>query len=1376
MAGGAGGPSLNNDAHNHFIERTIGPEVFRIMNELRGHFPEYFEPQMASAHSSFPRFKYVTLPENIKKYLERDSDEDAPVPAVDQVPQILIEGLSVLMSKLALGDGAGTVEDRYYFQALLKKTFEAPTHWNKFQSGVGSQVIEMSNKDIFSLIFLGLKKLEFSRGASAAVESASMSEGPAGAGGPGGGSRGGGSSGSSDGGGSSAGGSSLVVAPARSSSSAPASAAFVDHVEKLLDYLRHEEDLTANCGTRYRNSLMMFLQSAGYPGMRIVLSAKDFLSSMMKAFVTQQMTQCFVRDKALYAKAMLQTENTVEALFLILDQGRAEFMPSPEAQLSAVKKSFQIFLASESEPFAFSSKETSEIHALIRDGAAFFDPALEVCPLSEKGSLLFDLQELLSSGLLSKETFAYRGLDSAIHQLISLPSALARGSYVESPEAVMKDLNKMARDIREILDLRRTLLFRKLHKEGTGLSYYEKSNLLFVEGAEAVSRQSLKIKLAAILLEIEPISPTIQEEIKARSSGLYTDIENIFSLLFRDLSQAERLIEGLPERFDNLSKASSCQFLSLLFSVPALTDLDCQHLLKESVSGAREGYVEMTLYDLNRVLIHALRHHSATWTRSFYAVFEKVLNLIQRNFEGSAISIAQGLKEGSYPPFLVRAFVEAQTTYHSEIEKRAHLGGGSSAGGGAQSEPLFSHYFLEYLWSDFNSSDWVILLSTPQMQQSDRLFLSEYYARTAIRNGSDLSKIMDFWFQLEHSDVALKLFNDPILKKKITSTRGRIDVTQVLVNHGFHDQAWTYWNRLTVKQKMQGSFGELFKFLYSRGQQQEIIALMKEDLFRQSFLGKNLALGKRYHDVVAKQVVGVFDEIGFSRGIEILWSDEELQSRIKQYYGYFPLSQLIKILLNAGLKKELEEFLKDRLIKADPTLIFAALNELELRDLMVSCLKLLISSKSLVPFSCIVILVNSGFRKEAEILCRRDREKYFLGHVQHHRYSSFFDYSNVSFIEVFSNFKLLDSTTVKKILENDLVRAGNFTAVLPLIKKLHEMGYSKEVQDSLMEKAHQAPFVSSIMLSNPDRLLFQQNAELKQYLKIFFEYGFKNKGLETTITERYQLKDLLKFLMAFNLNEELDEVCACTKLFDRVSKSLKHFFSVLGCFRPLEDAGRIKRLLANQNLQNKVRGESGIITCVAELSERGMKSQLLEFLTAPVMLEKILKIADRETLSEVFHTQGCSAEWAEILKVLEDKKSSKKRGQPPAEPVAPSVDAVGGGGSVRQRRRKLETVETPACSVGVYDEFWWVDNMPAMPDAGGGASAMPAMADAGGGSSAMPALGAGLGGGGSSAPVSGASSFVFFPLEEGDYLSLDQIFEDFNPEGEGDDAGNEGDY
>jgi hypothetical protein len=753
----AGASTVNNDAHNTFIERTIGPEVFRIVRELAETFPDYFT--QGHEEDAFPRFKLSAIPSDIQEFISAPEDVDPPQEKPKEAPAILIEGLVELMGKLKLTGPSSSLEDQHYFRALLDKTFQPSTHWNLFTSGIGSQTLNMSNQELLGLIFLGLKSLDPGVHAELATGAGSSSEMEveplAGAGGPGGGS-------SRDpipvsGGGSSSGGASGGLAQLhKTHQRVIQTKAFSDQIEKLLNYLRHEEDLTANCGTRYRNSLMMFLQSAGFPGMAIVLSAKDFLSMTVKSFVGLHLSACFDKDKACYAKAILQTENTVEALFLLLNSS-PEPRP-PEFQLDLVKRSFKLFLDSlvRSKKFHFSPREWSEINALIIEGASFFDPLLEECPLLEKGAMLFDTHDLLSSGtFIPLGTFAYRGLSSKIHELTDPPRKVA-GSYVQTPEMAMKELDDLARELRDIVDFRRTLRSRKLDKAGDGLAYIEKTNRLFskVEESEKVSVLNLKAELSRVSTETKTIHPSLEMEIKARSSGLYNDIESIFALFFSQLEPEVKASQDFPSLYA-FSPQAVRKFIALIFSAPPLRDSECDVLLKESVGG---GHLEIGLYDLNRVLIHAMVKEDPTrWSPSFYAVFHKVLDLICRSFEGSAIAVSEGLTKGSYPVFLIESFKKMDLAYQSAmLSGGGGAGGGSGAGLGAGGKAsaaaevdedelalLSNKNFLSFLLGTFDAKIWVLILNGPEITQDIRLALIESRVRPLVANVNDFSFLIE---------------------------------------------------------------------------------------------------------------------------------------------------------------------------------------------------------------------------------------------------------------------------------------------------------------------------------------------------------------------------------------------------------------------------------------------------------------------------------------------------------------------------------------------------------------------------------------------------------------------------------------------------------
>jgi hypothetical protein len=905
----------NNDAHNTFIERTIGPEVFRINFELSQRFSSYFSLRESreSTRDEFPRFKFSKIPADILELLGEDQD---PTQSPKEAPVILIEGLRQLMAKLKLTGSDSILEDKIYFKELLNKTFQASNNWNLFKSGVGDQTIQMSNQELLGLIFLGLKSLTMEESAlsTSAMDTDDDTPPLAGAGGPGGGS---GSSGASSGGSSKDGDGASSGSSESKIISPEASRMMEILIEKLLDYLRNEEDLTLNCGTRYRNSLMMFLQSAGYPEMKIVLSAKDFISMMIKNFVNQEMAECFEKDKTKYSKSILQTENTIEALSLVLNPSYD--IQGADGQLAFVKNAFKLFLEkiSKEKRFNFSSREWKEIHDLIDSGEAYFDPLLEACPLVEKGSPLFNVQILLAGDFIKPGSVAHRGLLSKINELVAEPAKTKTLSYVQEPIDKMKELNDTAQELRDIIDRRRSLVSRKLEKESPGSLYMRETDILFSEGSEAVSMKKLKIELSNIKRKVEAFIAPLEDAIHQRSSGMYAEIENIFVFFFSKLTPEERALKTPPSyrRWD-VEKIS--KFIASCFNQPILTDGDCDCILKRSIDG---GHLEITVYDLNRVLIHALKEPPEKWSPDFYVVFNKVIDLIRRNFEGSVIAVSQGLKEGSYPDFLIESLGQSQRKYEAlhpsalvasassslkmEGEESAE-GAGMDEGGESAAPPSSASTdksptpFLDHLLKSIKFDHWVLILNSPDLDKSIKLALIKANSDFIIKNSGNLARLIKLLSELDSKEEAIAIIKTKKARGTLKQSKDFSYLLDTLHSKGFPDEEI---------EKFWKSFSEIRKFKTDQSSDAEALIESLQKLKYEADIKKYLDyLLLNHEETILPKILIFLSEVGLTEDFKKFWENPKIRKSIISIY--YPLAKIATALHSADLDEEIIKIFK----------------------------------------------------------------------------------------------------------------------------------------------------------------------------------------------------------------------------------------------------------------------------------------------------------------------------------------------------------------------------------------------------------------------------------------------------------------------------------
>ncbi len=583
---------VDNNVHNAFIERTIGPQLIRISTELYRQFPSIF--QGISPEDSMPRLKDASILKELKPYFE----------TLTRLPISTIEGLQHLMKNIDLSQIPNQVD----FQKFLKKTLETPEddYWNKVVDVTG-RIHLISNVEIFGLLSLALRKL-------------SLPPPP-----------------DEDGG--------VVESKA---SDLPSE---VSHWAALWDAFQHQkEDFDIGCGTFYRNFLMMFLQSQGYPDLKIVLSERACVRDALGTFL-----KVLTKDLPIQAKAGLLYERlSGTALSTLLEplasaykaahsEERRETYVSLGFHLDPLSQAFvEYYLPLYTQGFAFIEKEIKDIKEAL---CGQLPSHIEATFLnSEPSDSFFQVERYL--GVSNNPVLEGR---------LSFISTYAPEPFNRTVKEETAILESMAQDLWEIFHCLQTLCSLGLHKTAEAQSYK-----LLVEDLDGISTfLDLKNALNTRKTRISEAKALLDKDITQRNGSDYAEITNIFSLLFADFSEEQMKSASTP--FISWGKLQ--QFLIPL-AKSSKKDLSDDYLLGTMrVIASDSGIYEINLHDINQILMYSLRYDPKDWSFTFYQVFKEVLNLIDNNFEGSHAVVRQGLKLSSYPPFLMHSMRAAQARY-----------------------------------------------------------------------------------------------------------------------------------------------------------------------------------------------------------------------------------------------------------------------------------------------------------------------------------------------------------------------------------------------------------------------------------------------------------------------------------------------------------------------------------------------------------------------------------------------------------------------------------------------------------------------------------------------------------------------------------------
>ncbi|NCX93971.1 MAG: hypothetical protein EBX40_04780, partial [Gammaproteobacteria bacterium] len=303
------------NVHNAFIERTIGPGLVSVTHALSQStaFSKYFseakeQVTLGEGKVSIPRLKQITLPEDLKQYLPEGVE--AP-----HVPEAFVQGFRLLVKAQ---EGKTEPKKEEFLRALMQKSLQKKEDWNNIPVSK-SEVYALSNAELFGMVSLALMKLE-------AAEGLPESKGEE---------------------------SGAPLRPSRWS--------------ELWDYLRGDQEITTSCGTRYRNSLGMFLQSQGWKGLALVASESAFVQAML--------VECFAE------KLGAETLQAQATLLCRIDEGdedkRVSIMTETKEGESLSFDEFKIrflaFLESRYKKYAFTEKEKDLIKGVVNgDGFKAF--------------------------------------------------------------------------------------------------------------------------------------------------------------------------------------------------------------------------------------------------------------------------------------------------------------------------------------------------------------------------------------------------------------------------------------------------------------------------------------------------------------------------------------------------------------------------------------------------------------------------------------------------------------------------------------------------------------------------------------------------------------------------------------------------------------------------------------------------------------------------------------------------------------------------------------------------------------------------------------------------------------------------------------------